>query len=266
MYLLLFIETKSFNKFQLISSKIPYLPKKIIHKKSKFSYDMDYYENNFLTNKECINLFPAGLRGYYDLGTVVFLKEFYDLSNYVICGASAGAWNTLPLTYKKNTNHFTLSLLNQIANNFTGNSIYEQQLFLKDYFLNNYKFDDFYLDDTFISVAVKKNNKFLSHLYTEFEDLEDYLDCCMASSNIPLITGPRKLIYDNNCVFDGVFNKKPFFENTPIKLDIKYDMWLNDSMDSEFYNIKNLDSEKSFLSGYNDCLNNKEELDKLFDK
>lgn len=261
---ILILETYSFDKFQYVSSRVPVLPKKVIYKKSKLTYELPFYENKFLKNKESIYLYPAGLRGYYDLGTVAFLKEFYDLNEYVICGASAGAWNSLALNYKGNTGHFCMRILNQIGNNFTGNSVYEQQLFLKDFIINNYKFEDFNMNYTYVSVTVRNENRFYSYLYKDFDDIEDWLNCCMASSNIPLITGPRKLIYDNKCVFDGGFNREPFFDTLKTKLHIRYNLWENEELANDNYSIKNLDVEKSFISGYNDCLKNKKKLDKLF--
>ena len=44
---------------------------------------------------------PGGLFGYYFMGVSSFIKEHYDLSDYVFTGASAGAWNSLFLSLNK---------------------------------------------------------------------------------------------------------------------------------------------------------------------
>ena len=48
-------------------------------------------------NNKIITLSPGGFRGFYTFGLCKFLKENYDLSEYVFSGASAGAWNSLYL-------------------------------------------------------------------------------------------------------------------------------------------------------------------------
>ena len=50
-------------------------------------------------NKKIITLSPGGFRGFYVLGICKYIKENYDLSDYVFSGASAGAWNSLFLCY-----------------------------------------------------------------------------------------------------------------------------------------------------------------------
>ena len=50
-------------------------------------------------DKKLIILTPAGMYGFYVLGVASYLKQHYDLSDYIFSGASAGAWNSLFLTY-----------------------------------------------------------------------------------------------------------------------------------------------------------------------
>ena len=52
------------------------------------------------TNKKFITLSPGGLAGFYMLGIVTYIQENYDTSEFEILGASAGAWNSLPMVYK----------------------------------------------------------------------------------------------------------------------------------------------------------------------
>ena len=44
-----------------------------------------------MQNNKIITLSPGGFRGFYTFGLCKFLKENYDLSEYVFSGASAGA-------------------------------------------------------------------------------------------------------------------------------------------------------------------------------
>ena len=53
-----------------------------------------------LENKhQLITIAPAGVYGFYELGVCDYLKKHYDLTNCVFSGASAGAWNSLYMSY-----------------------------------------------------------------------------------------------------------------------------------------------------------------------
>jgi len=68
------------------------------------------------THKKIITISPGGLAGFYMLGTIVYIKENYDLSNYEFLSASAGAWNSLPMTYNKPMDKIVYDIIN-IYNN-----------------------------------------------------------------------------------------------------------------------------------------------------
>ena len=54
---------------------------------------------------------PGGLFGFYFMGVSSFLKDNYDLSNYIFSGASAGAWNSLFLSLKADDKPFIDEML-----------------------------------------------------------------------------------------------------------------------------------------------------------
>lgn len=262
----IFKHVHAFEIFHKLSPICSQIPKFVHHRSLMESFSLNEYERDFLENKSHINMYPAGVKGYYNLGTVCFLKDNYNMNNYIICGASAGAWNSIAMAYKGSTFNFCTKMLKNVESNCNINYIYEMQLYLKSYLLNNYNMEDFDFSQTYISVCVQEPNSLPftlhSHLYTDFKNLQDVADCCIASSNIPLITGPRNLYYDGYNSYDGGFNKKPFFSKEPL-LKITPNMWENNCIPtSTFYDVQHLNIIKSFMMGYEDC--NKTKINELF--
>ena len=266
--------------FHKLTTGCPPIPKYIHYRNSLESFPMDVYEKEFLKPLPIINMYPAGVKGYYNLGAVSFLKENYDMNKYIICGASAGAWNSIAMAYKGSINNFCMKLLKQVETNCNANSIYEMQKYLKTYILDNYQMEDFDFSRTYLSLCVQIPNSYLlqpipqsrsiklnlnTHLYTDFNKLHDVIDCCIASSNIPLITGPRNLLYDGYTVYDGGFNKRPFFSKDGY-YNLSPFMWENENVPtSAFYSVQHLDVMKSYMMGYQDCFNHIDKLNKLFE-
>ena len=62
--------------------------------------------NSTVNEKKVITISPGGFRGFYMLGLCKYLKENYELEDYVFSGASAGAWNSLFLSLKENDDDF----------------------------------------------------------------------------------------------------------------------------------------------------------------
>ena len=73
---------------------------------------------------------PAGLHGFYVLGTCQYIKDNYDISDYEIYGASAGSWNSLLLTNKDNDYKFIDRILN--VGNMKHNTLMNLQLNIRD--------------------------------------------------------------------------------------------------------------------------------------
>jgi len=160
-------------------------------------------------DKKILHITPAGLYGFYDAAICWFIKDRYQLSEYIFNGASAGAWNSLFMVYKNNDT----KLLNAIFDNLDKNnirSIKSVQQYLKKIILLKTTMQDFELDKLFITVCVLENNKLNNYVYTDFESLESALDCCIASSNIPFLTGDMIFKYQNKISYDGGFLSKSY--------------------------------------------------------
>ena len=285
MYLIIYVfimlmrPFKALDTFHKMTSACPPIPKYIHYRRSYESFPSHMYEQEFLQPLPIVHMYPAGVKGYYNLGAVAFLKENYDMSKYIICGASAGAWNSIAMAYKGSINNFCMKLLKQVETNNNVVNIYDMQRYLKSYLLDNYVMEDFDFSRTYLSVCVKEPTVSLvqaepihrivklnlqTHLYTDFKKLSDVVDCCIASSNIPLITGPRTLTYDGYVVYDGGFNREPFFDK-PAYYKISPSMWENNHVPtSTFYAIQHLDVRKSYMMGYQDCMDHHTKLNELF--
>lgn len=247
----------------------------IILNKSGKKYKNDnlddfFSENTQFNGTSLIRLTPGGLRGFYNLGTCVYIKENFDTSNYIYSGASAGAWNGLMMTYKHNPHEFAMKILDSMNENNKLKSVYDTQLYLKTQLLNKYKEEDFDLDRLMIGVTCIKETEIFTNIYTEFEDLEDAIDCCIASSSIPFITSMCESNYRDEISLDGGFSYDPYLSKETV-LEIGPDMWnddrylqqkskRNDLYKMFFYNNNNVNFYELYIKGYNEADANKEFL------
>ena len=76
--------------------------------------DLFLEENNFIKNKKLISISPGGLKGFYELGVLCFIKDNYDMENFIFSGASAGSWNALFMCYKNDTKQFVYNLMKDL--------------------------------------------------------------------------------------------------------------------------------------------------------
>ena len=265
-------------------------PQCIITNKNKLVYcekDRDLFleENNFIKNKKLISISPGGLKGFYELGILSYIKDNYNMENYIFSGASAGSWNALFMCCKKDTKKFVYNLLDYKLSQIK--SIKELEFYLKYKLLSNYENEDFDLKRLFIGVTTIKNFKRKTNIFSDFDNLEDAINCCIASSHIPLITGGLTNRYHNMYTFDGGFSNYPYLNFTENVLHITPGMWkdlvnVSSSSSSSKKNrflkklsslnivfeliamIKNNNYMELFDHGYEDARKNKELLDKIF--
>jgi len=282
----------TFNSFKIKITKIHhklYLSKDhkqcIISSKNKKSYcnedgEVFFYENEFIVNKKLITISPGGYKGFYLLGILTYLKENYETDNVVFSGASAGAWNSLFMCYKGNDPlAFVYNFLD--VNIRKAKSITELQYFLKYKLLSSYKIDDFDLRKLFIGVTTFKRFIPNINIYTDFEGLEDAINCCMASSHIPLITGGITNRYKNMFSLDGGFSNYPYLDKERL-LHISLSMWdeikgnntnksflkqnlLNIKKFSDFFSLSKNNLLELFDNGYQDAKNHKQYFDNILD-
>ena len=144
--------------------------------------------------------------------------------------------------------------------------------------LKSYSEDDFNLERLFIGVTTIQNNRFQTSIFSDFDNLEDAINCCIASSHIPLITGGLSNRYHNMYTFDGGFSKYPYLNLTQSVLHISPTMWEKNNIPKNRLkrNIKSILSYKDFLfthknqdffelydNGYADAKKNKLILDNI---
>jgi hypothetical protein len=214
-----------------------------------------------------ITISPGGIYGFYTLGTCSYIKNNYNISNYIFSGASAGSWNGLYMVLKNDKN-FSNIILNMETDSIS--SIFELEYAIKNNILELYKTNDFELTRLFIGVTVLKGKKLKTNIYCDFEDLKDAIDCCIASSHIPFVTGGVLKRYKDILSFDGGFSKYPYIRNVEPVLHISSSMWGNNKntkcCDSYLFNFKKQRHmiRELYENGYNDALKNKDILDSIF--
>ncbi len=166
---------------------------------------------------------PGGLFGFYFMGVSSFLKDNYDLSNYIFSGASAGAWNSLFLSLKADDKPFIDEMLKTDIKNTK--SILKLEKKMKSLILKNYNESDFDLDKLYLGVTVLQRTQIKLCVYSDFTSLEDAIDCCIASSHIPFVTGGPFHLYRKRLSFDGGFFSYPYINITTPSLIIEQGIW-----------------------------------------
>jgi len=234
-------------------------------------------DEKYINDKKLISISPGGFKGFYMLGTSAFIKENFNLDNYIFSGASAGAWNSLFMTFKHDPLELVIKILDDKLNNAI--SINELEYIIKYKLLNNYSEDDFDLKKLFIGVTNFENMKIKTLIFSDFNTLEDALNCCIASSHIPYITGKTFLNkYQNMNTFDGGFSKYPYLNVIKPTLHITPEMWKDDNQEniqktyvekllrlrsniSDYTTLFSRSKYNLFEKGYNDAKKNKLFLD-----
>jgi hypothetical protein len=220
-----------------------------------------------------ISISPGGFMGIYMFGICTYIKENYNLDPYVFSGASAGAWNALMLTYKPlpftSLHDLHLQMFeNKVLNSLT--RIQDIELWLKQHILNTYEPNRFDLSKLYIGTTTLHatlNTK--TTIFHDFKSLEEAIDCCIASSHIPFLTGGIIHKFRSQITFDGGFSRNPYLTNKKHKhvLHIKPSMWtIQQSADNPMFNTT-LFSRDAFQfkelyeKGYTDAKTNKCVLD-----
>lgn len=223
-----------------------------------------------LDTRDIISISPGGYKGFYVLGICQFIKEHYCLNNYIFSGASAGSWNALAMCYKGNAFEFQLNVVDDTLQNYK--TIPEMETHIIGKILRYYTKDDFDLTRLYIGVTVIEKFRPKSTIYSNFTSLNDALECCVASSHIPFITGGAIKTYKNILSFDGGFSEYPYINNKPPILHITHNLWLNDTKPKKltFRDYTTLFSKNQFnfrkmiKEGYDDSAKHKEYLDSIF--
>jgi len=231
-------------------------------------------ENN---NKKIITIAPAGLRGFYSLGAASYIKDKYSLKDCIFSGASAGAWISLCLSYKGNSLKIPLDILSLNYDDI--NSIFKLQMYYKKYFIENFKDHDFELEKIYIGVTEFDNIHPVTHIYSGFKTIQDTIDCCIASSHIPFISGKIFNKYYDKVSFDGGFSAYPYVDYDDPLIHINLDMWKKENghllIEKNFNSFNTIfglqikqmqDIKQMFYNGFSDSMDNSLILDNIFNK
>jgi len=218
-------------------------------------------DENIYKDKKLITISPGGLRGFYELGVCKFLKEEYNFDNYIFSGASAGSWCSLFMCKKDDDYEFIKTIQKIDYEKF--NEIYTIEQLLKYEILKNFKSSDFNLEKLFIGVTVLDKCKLITNIYSDFDSLNDAIECCIASSHIPFITGRIRHKYRGKCVLDGGFSTYPYLKIIEPTLHISPNIWgksPENFMDFNDLNLRRKNINKIlynyFQDGYHDSFIN----------
>ena len=223
-----------------------------------FTHKPPVHKNNILT------FGPGGLTGFYTLGVTSYIKDNYDLTNYSYLGASAGSWNALLLSCKKNNTEIIDNLLSQDIY-YKSKSVSNLLHDLKTYVESTYTTDDFELNKLYVSVSIFNFFSFKPRIIYNFTSLNDATNGCYFSSYIPLVTGKIKFFTFDNLIFDGGIGKfPPNHINT--YFDIYPSMWGRTFTSKDRFIYPNDDNYFKLLyyQGYYDSQLNKDKLDRVF--
>ena len=222
--------------------------------------------------KKVISISPGGYRGFYLFGVCKYIKEHYDLTDYIFSGASAGSFTGLAFCYKKSITEFQNKVIDDSVVNTK--SIKELENLVKHKILSQFTKDDFELDKLFVGVTTIQNFKPKTVIHSDFMDLDDAVSACIASSHIPYITGGFSNVYRDKYSFDGGFSKYPYLDTSKSILNITPEIWNNDqSKPAKFFrgiDYTSLFSRNKFdfndmiEKGYKDSEENRYYLDNIF--
>ena len=259
------------------------------NRKSFHNSQLNFFleKDDCIANKKLITISPGGFKGFYLLGILSYLKENYETYDFIYSGASAGAWNALFMCYRGNSLTFLKEFLDDSIINCK--SIIEIQFLFKKRLLKMCDTKDFDLSKLFIGVTTFHFFVPKINIYSDFENLEDAINCCIASSHIPFITGGMTNTYKNLFSFDGGFSDYPYLSRERA-LHVSYTMWEklnNTNMHNncianaaqkcmkniekitkfqEYFSASKNNFKELFNQGFHDAYSNRHILDNLFDR
>ena len=206
---------------------------------------------------------PGGLKGFYMMGICKYIKENYDLSDWHYYGSSAGAWNSMYLCC--NRGEEIIKEMKEL-NQFSYTDLYDLETTIKKRMLKKFSIDDFDLEKLHICVSNKRKIvPFMrKQVVNDFRDLDDVLECCIASSHLPFISNGRFFYnYRNVPSLDGGFFLNPNGKEIIPDFILTPEMWKNKNTDT-MNRMNNMDIKGLLHEGYNDACRHNDELDGYF--
>ena len=141
-----------------VRHSLPYVfPYKTKTSRLSFFHSKVSILNKIENKQKLISISPGGFKGFYMMGIITFLKETYDLSDYIFSGASAGSWNAILCTYKGNLTDLITKVIGNKPTLGKNDSIQEFEQMLKLRILTHTKDSDFDLSRVFIGVTTLRH-------------------------------------------------------------------------------------------------------------
>lgn len=209
--------------------------------------------------KKLLIITPGGFYGYYMLGITRYIKTHYDLDDYVFSGSSAGAWCALFLCLKdkKNITMLLLQLIQFMQEVMMSTTMYEFLFVMKQKVLELTTDSDYDLERLHIGVLKYEHYELKTTIYCGFNSLEDAVNCCISSSNIPFLTGEFSHTYQGAISLDGYFAKYPYLNVMEPSLVIYPDIWRTPhrkNLGNSLLSKEKIKLMELFLDGYNDTI------------
>ena len=249
---------KYLEKILYLLPRKKYLINNKLHKKYCYKSTCQYLKTCY-KDKKIITISPCGFYGFYTLGVCMYIQKHYDLSDYIFSGSSAGAWNCLFMTIKDKTKLEKNKKMFD-SERYKNKKVSQILTEIKKNMLDNFTSDDFDFNRLYIGVTTLDKTR----IYTDFESLEDALECCVSSSTIPFVTGSIFNKYKNIRTYDGVFSKNPYLNMDNAVLHINPNIW-GQNEKTRFNLFKKFNFNQLYEKGYADTEKyGKEKLDKLF--
>ncbi len=207
--------------------------------------------------------FTSGALGvFYQAGISKYLKERYEMSQYDFSGISAGSWCSMFLASNitgVQMDNIIDDLLEGIKENdnfWTKGSELAKNIILSK---------NFDIDYSRLKIGITQLTPFPKKTYvTEFNNKEDVIDACIASSHIPILSGNIATNYKDVLSLDGALWGEGKLVRRNAILNFSPDIWgkkyeIDNLLDFNASNIKIF-----YEEGYNDTKRNKNMLDQLF--
>ena len=205
---------------------------------------------------------PGGLKGFYMLGISKYLKENYHTNDYIFYGSSAGSWNVLYLTLPIDNSIFFDGIY--LLSNNKYSSLYSLENDIKTFLID--KFENIPIENNKkANICLTKLNIFRKKkiIISNFDNIQDFVDCCIASSHLPFITNGKFFCKFNNSKYiDGGIFRNNYPNHIKPDLIISYKMFNNKNI-YKCSKLYNLNIEKLIYEGYKDAKNNYEIFDNL---
>ena len=210
---------------------------------------------------QCVTIAPGGFLGIYMLGTLLYLKNHYQLERYRIGGASAGAvLSIFGASNKPNSD---------LIDDFIKPFIEEIEDTKWSFLLQNLKNDLLVLSKTadkeriFVTATQLQVQYpwFKNRLRTNFYSSEDLVDFALASAFVPILSGYLVTKHNTTYYIDGAFTY-----SNPIPKNCEQILYISPSMWGRHFDISDcIFTNKSraielLNAGYNDAYLNKEKI------